>query len=278
MAISAFARAGLAFADERYVARARSAAGFVLGHLRGADGRLRRSIVRGRLGPPAYLDDYAQLVSALVDLHEATGEAEWLEQALALQDVLDAWYGDDAAGGYFTAAADAEPLLFRRKPDYDGAEPSGNSVAALGLLRLEHLTGISALGERADRILAGAARPLRERPDALPALLAAVDFRSDVPLQIFVIVPTGAEPPPELLDPLRRAYLPNRSLLIADDARVPELARLVPAIEGKRALRGQATAFVCERGTCQQPTADPDLLARQLRRRTGRGAGTSNPG
>src|SRR5437867_1006903 len=130
--ISAFARAGLAFGRQDYVDRAGRAAAAIP-----ADGVLRRT---GR--HPGLLEDHAFLAAGLVDLFEATGEARWLERARALHEALAKRFAEPE-GGFFRTPGDHEALLAREKPAYDGAEPTGNSVAALTLLRLEAMTSQS---------------------------------------------------------------------------------------------------------------------------------------
>src|SRR6185295_191688 len=132
--ISAFARAGLAFGREDLVARAAKAADALL-KMHSGSGSLRRT---GR--HPGLLEDHAFLAAGLVDLYEATGEARWLTTAISLHDELERRFAHPE-GGYYRTPADHEALLAREKPAYDGAEPTGNSVAALTLLRLASLTG-----------------------------------------------------------------------------------------------------------------------------------------
>ena len=114
-------------------------------------GRLLRSYSEGRARHDAYLEDYAFLIAGLVDLYEADSSPRWLEQAMALDRVLERHFEDKSAGGYFTTSDDHEALLARAKPAYDSAEPSGNAVQALNLLRLHELTGDDAYRRRAER-------------------------------------------------------------------------------------------------------------------------------
>ncbi|MCP5115160.1 MAG: thioredoxin domain-containing protein, partial [bacterium] len=126
--ISAHAFASLVLGENEYAQRAERAAEFVLENLE-SDGRLLRSWKAGRASHNAYLDDYAFLTAALIDLYEATGRLRWIKEAIRLDGVLAEHY-EDPAGGFFLTSDDHEKLLAREKPAYDGAEPSGNSVAA----------------------------------------------------------------------------------------------------------------------------------------------------
>src|SRR6185295_9723343 len=172
--------------DER---RAGRAADLILGR-RTPEGRLPRSIVAGRAVGGGYLDDYVFMIQGLLDLFEASGDASRLRQALELQRQLDAHFWDAAAGGYFLTADDGERLLAREKPDYDGAEPAGNSVAVMNLLRLAELTGEQRYRARAGEAIDAFGPSLQRAPTSMPAMLAAVDFATDVPKEIAVVAPS----------------------------------------------------------------------------------------
>ncbi|MCC6215883.1 MAG: thioredoxin domain-containing protein [Polyangiaceae bacterium] len=261
--ISAFARGALALGDPALAGRAAAAARFVVTRMRSAEGRLLRVHVAGRAHGAAQLDDHAFLIQGLIDLFEATAELRWLDEALGLQRQLDEHHRDASGGGYFATGHDHEALLARVKPDYDGAEPSGNSVEVLNLLRLEELTGDAELRQGAERALAAFATPLT-RGSGAAKLASALDFYLDEPLEIFLVTPEGGGGGP-LLDVVKQSYLPNRILLaVPGGAALATLAARVPALEGKRALGGVATAYVCRRGSCDLPATDPALFARQL--------------
>jgi hypothetical protein len=260
--IGAFARAALVLNEPSYAARAARAADFVLVKMRRA-GRLLRSHSEGESRHDGYLEDYAFLIAGLLDLHEATSAPRWLSEAIALDRVLEQHF-EDAGGGYFATSDTHEPLFARAKPVQDGAEPSGNSVAALNLLRLHELSDDDRYRQRAGRTLQALSKRLAQAPAAFSELLLAVDFQLDLPKQVVIVAPTrdAAEP---LLGRLRRAFVPNRVLVVAvQGADLLAQARLVPLLEGKRALAGKATAYVCERRVCDRPTSEPDVFAAQL--------------
>ncbi len=258
--IGAFAFAGQALGEPRYVAVAARAADFALAHLRGPDGRLHRAWRRGTTSGVATLDDYAALTGGLLDLFEATGEGRWLTAAVALQAALDAHHADPA-GGYFATADDGEALLMRDKPDHDGARPAGNSVAALNLLRLAELTGEARYDQTAERLLGAFASRLTRGGTGLPALLAALDYAHDAPREV-VVVGTAQDDGAALWAVVGRHFLPNRALVRrAGPGQSP-----VPWANGKPAQGGRATAYVCEAGRCERPTSDPAVLATQLAR------------
>ncbi|WP_050435922.1 thioredoxin domain-containing protein [Chondromyces crocatus] len=261
--ISGFAAGALALGDARYAQAGSRAADFLLTHLR-ESGRLRRSFLNGKSQFNAYLDDYAFLIQGLLDLYEVTFEGRWLREALALAEVVETHHADPQTGGWFMTSDDHEQLLAREKPAYDGAEPSGNSVHLLNVLRLGELTSedrFRTLGERAFKAFAP---QLTERPLALSDMLLALDFWTDAPREIVLVWPDGDETPKALVDVLRKTFLPNRIVVGGTERALGELTAQVPLVEGKRALGGAPTVFVCERGRCEAPTTDPAVFADQL--------------
>jgi len=261
--ISAHAQAALVLGDPRYAERAARAADFVLGRMR-RDGRLLRSWKDGRAHHSGYLDDYAFLIAGLLDLYEAAGDSRWLQEAIALDGVLAAHFEDKEAGGFFMTSDDHEDLLAREKPAYDGAEPSGNSVQALNLLRLHELTTEDGYRQRAERTLAAFGTTLARRPAALSEMLLALDYHLDTPKEIVIVTAHARDEATPFLAELRTQFVPNRILAVVGEA--DRLATLVPLVEGKVALGGKATGYVCENRVCDLPTTDPAIFDRQIAR------------
>jgi uncharacterized protein YyaL (SSP411 family) len=264
--IGAYARAAFVFDDASYAQIAKRAADFVLTHMR--DGaRLTHTIEGGQRGSTGYLDDYAFMIAGLLDLYEATGEIRWLEQAVALDAVLGDAFADKSGGGYFLAPFDAESLLAREKPAYDGAEPTGNSVEALNLLRLYALTERDEYRVGAHRTLLAFADGLARAPTALSEMLLAVDFATDRPLEIVIVSPSSSADAEPLLSKLRATYVPNRVLVrVVSGTGSQAQTTLEPLAAEKVARGGRPTAYVCEGQACKLPTNDPDTFAAQLRR------------
>jgi hypothetical protein len=268
--ISAFARAALVLRDggnaADWLAHARAAAAFVLTRMR-ADGRLRHSWYDGTLAAEGFLDDYAFAGAACLDLYEATADPQWLREAVALQETLDRHYWDRERGAYFATSDDGETLLAREKPDYDGAEPSGNSVAVLNLLRLHEITTEDRYRATADGALTALSGSLLLTAVAVPKLLTALDFHLDRAKAIVIVRPLdgGGGGADALLEAFARTFVPNRALIvIAAGADQQHLAGLVPLVADKLPRAGRATAYVCENRVCALPTSDPVVLARQL--------------
>ncbi|MEE2756426.1 MAG: thioredoxin domain-containing protein [Myxococcota bacterium] len=263
--ISAFARAGRVFSNSSYIKSAERAARFLLKNLKTDDGRLLRTWRMGKAHLNGYLDDYAFVIAGLIELYETTGHFHWLEQAITLQKSLDNHFAD-VGGGYYLTSHDHEQLLVRRKPAYDGAEPSGNAISAMNLLRLYNLTTEQMYLERADRLFSAFTNQMSTRSSAHPALLSALEMRLDKPFQIVLVGPDKPSLKP-MLKILKTLYLPNRGLAqVVEDVERPPLG-VLPIIDSKISMAGQATAYVCIETVCERPTKDPKTLAQQLKRR-----------
>ncbi len=238
--ISAFSRAGAVLDEQSYVDRARAAATFVLEHLR-VGGRLRRSFAEGAARQDAFLDDYAFVAAGLVDLYEATFEPRWLREALALHATLAEEFWDPAGGGFFTTSSAHDVPLARRKPDDDGAVPSGNAVAAETLLRLAEFTGDESLRRRSEDVVRALATNLARAPTRAPRLLAALDGILDRPREIVIVHPAGSDrrAAAPLLATVHATLIPNRVLtVVAEGADLAAAGTVDPAAcREARALR-----------------------------------------
>jgi hypothetical protein len=267
MMITAFARAGFALDEPRYTTVAAGAAGFVLDQMRAKDGALVRTYRDAKKASSSFLDDYAFMVGACLDLYEATGDVRWLERAVELQSDQDARYLDSQSGGYYLTASDGETLLVREKPAYDRAVPSGNSVAARNLLRLHDFTGDAKWRSSAERLFASLGFRVTRSPNGYPLLLVALDHYYDTPLEVAVLAPLNREEAGALADRLRSMFVPNKAFAVLTDSEAAEQQAQVPWLEGKRAMGGKSTAYVCERGRCDLPTSKPSVFQKQVDRR-----------
>jgi uncharacterized protein len=257
-------------ADVRDVYRAAAvrAAEFIERELYDAQrGVLYRNFRDGRGVNEAFAEDYAYLIAGLLDLYEATFDARWLRWAEGLQQVMDALFGDAEHGGYFNSRADDASIVLRLKEDYDGAEPSPNSVAAANLLRLSALLHDDAARERALGTIEALRAQWAKAPHALPEMLCAIERALEPPRQVVIAGDPAAEDFRALAAEVQARPGPRRAVLAApggDEAgvwlakRAPWLAEMKPAADGR------ARAFVCERFTCQAPVETAEALRRLL--------------
>ncbi|MCI0665306.1 MAG: thioredoxin domain-containing protein [Acidobacteria bacterium] len=266
LVISAFAHAAQVLGDPGYLESAQRSAGYILAKL--YDPQTKRLLRRYRAGEArhdANLDDYAFLTAGLLDLYEAALDVRWLKMAVELTEQQNALFYDEKQGGFFDATGKDATLLFRTKENYDGAEPSGNSIATLNLLRLAQMTGDQKPSELADRTLAMFSGRLNELPQEMPQMLAALDFHFDKPKQIIIAGQRGKEDTEKMLREAHARFIPNKIILLADGGAGQEfLSRHLPFIQSVKMRGGKATAYICENYTCKLPTTDLGVMAKQL--------------
>ncbi len=262
--IWAMSEAGRVLGEPRFAEAAAKAARFISSNLE-VDGRLKRTWRSGVARHDAVLDDYAFLAAGYLNLYEATYEERWLREAIDLHDTLEKEFWDEDAGGFFITGDNAEELLTREKPYYDGAEPSGNSIAINNLLELHEFTTDDKYRAMAEKALSAFAIYLQRGPTAVPQMMAALDFYLDTPKEIVIVKPREGGDIEPFLAKLSAQYLPNCVLVVTREGEELEaLAKVVPLVGGKVALGGEPTAYVCEKQVCKLPTADPEIFAKQI--------------
>jgi uncharacterized protein YyaL (SSP411 family) len=246
--ITALAEAGAALGRPAYVDAAVKCAEFLESERRAPDGRLLRTPQLA-----GYLDDHAYLVEALLALYEATLDPRWYRGAAGLADEMIARFADPERGGFFTTAADQSDLPVRRKDLEDSPIPSGNSSAAVGLLRLAALSGEHRYEEQAEGVLALLFPLAVKHPLAFGHLLRAADFHLASVREVAIV---GPEPEP-LLAVVRGMFRPH--IVLAGGS-----GGGVPLLEGREPIDGRAAAYVCERFSCQAPVTEPAELEARL--------------
>ena len=252
------AEAADAFENEAWMDAARANARFLLTSMRRADGRLLRSWQDGRATIPAFAEDYAALLEALVTLAEFDDPA-WLRDARTVADGLVTLFADDERGGVHTTGADAEALIVRPKDFQDNASPSENSLAANAFLRLGALTGDGPLAERGARWVRALVPVLGEHPSAFAYLLDAAR-RAAGPQREVVVIGDPADPRTGALrGVLRAAVLPGTVRLVAAPDSDPSLSPLLVGRVGD-AADSVPRAYVCEGSVCAQPATTAEAL------------------
>ena len=264
--ISAFARVGRVLDNNNYIKHAEHAAGFILKSMRHKDGWLWRSWRNGQLKYRGYLNDYAFIIQGMLDLYEANSEVKWLNAAITLQSYLDENFWDEQYGAYYFTSPDHEELLARDKPAYDGAEPSGNSVAFLNLLRLEQFTLQQGYRDRAEMGFKAFSSSLNSRGSALPKMLSALDYYLDRPLQIAVVESGDAASDNRFNKILNAQFIPNKAFTHLNEKSLAQSQKAIPWIKSKKALNGQTTAYICRGSVCELPTNEPDKFREGLLR------------
>ncbi|HXI50664.1 MAG TPA: thioredoxin domain-containing protein [Candidatus Saccharimonadales bacterium] len=248
--LGALARASAVLTNDDYRVAAEKNLAFLRGKL--WDERTRTLYHRWRDGErdtAQLLDAYAFLLAGVLELYQVTLEAGHLEFAIALADAMLAKFYDPAEGGFWQSAGQANDLILRIKEDYDGAEPSGNAVATLALLKLAALTERKDFRAAAERSLRLFSSRLQQMPQAVPYLLLALDFSLEEPRRIVLAGDLHAPAGKRLLQAAHRVYQPHKVVLANAGPVEPFALTLQPK-------DSQPTAYVCTGTACQPPTHD----------------------
>ncbi|MEP7337511.1 MAG: thioredoxin domain-containing protein [Acidobacteriota bacterium] len=262
--LRSFAEAARVLDRSDYLEVAVKNADFLLTELK-RDGKLLRTHKDGQSKLNAYLEDYAYLADGLLALYEATFDVRWFEEAQALARTMIEQFWDEQNGGFFFTGEDHETLITRNKDFYDNAIPSGNSVAAHVLLRLSLLTGEQEYRQKAELVLKLLAQAMLRSPSAFGHLLCALDCYLGSPYEVAIIGLPEAEDTRALIGAVFHRYLPNK--VVAFAASGDELsAQVIKLLEGRSAIEGKATAYVCRNFTCEAPVTDAARLGEQLSR------------
>jgi len=265
--IGAFARGSQVLGHAPYLRAAQRAATFVRDHLfDAATGELQRSYREGPSGIHGFAADYAFLISGLLDLYEADFDPGWLKWARQLQDTLDLHFWDAARGGYYSTTDKDPAILLRMKEDYDGAEPTPTSVAALNLWRMGQLFHNDVLLDHARHAVRAFSSRLEAQPFAMPLLLSVAALLEKPPIHLILHSPHPEHPGlAALLAEVRRRYLPQLVVIvIADEAARASFAPRHVVIENLPATVAEPTAYLCENHACQLPVTDPGQLRKML--------------
>jgi len=256
--IAALARGAQVFDEPVYLQAAVRAAAFMMEFLQNKEGRLLHRFRDGQAAVAANADDYAFMIWALLELYEATFETRYLLKALEYQSHLTAYFRDEKDGGFYFTPVDAEQLLTRPKELYDGAIPSGNSVAFLNALRLSRITGDVEMDERSHEIYRAFGEQVEAAPTMFTQFLCGLDFAIG-PSNEVVITGTMEHPDTKaMITTLRKSFVPNKVVVFRlDSSDHPEIDTIAPYVQSCIAANGRATAYVCRQFTCSLPTNDP---------------------
>ncbi|MCP5055204.1 MAG: thioredoxin domain-containing protein [bacterium] len=261
---SGLAYAGSVLGKPALVEAATETVDFLLTRTRDEEGRLLRIFAEGIAKVPAFLDDSAALLAACLDVYRAGAGDRFLEAGLAEADEIVARFFDPDEGDLFLTPSDGEPLPHRPRSDPDGATPHSTGLAVLGLLRAASLSGRASLRTTAEQILRGHAFAMEKDPAAFPTLLRAASW-AEQDLSCAVIVASGDAPgTAALASAARRSLEPDESVVLIAGAYVPGLD--TAWAQGRGAVDGRPTAYVCRGRTCSLPITEPaDLVSARLK-------------
>lgn len=256
--IAALARGAQVFGEPDYTKAACRAMDFILESMRAKDGKLFHRYRSGEAAITGNVDDYSFVIWALLELYEATFQEKYLQKALEYNNYLFRNFLDKKNGGLFFTSGEAESLLTRPKELYDGAIPSGNSVAYINTLRLFRITGDAEVEKQANEIY----RAFRAHADAMPTaftqFLCGLDFAIGPSSEVIIAGDMDKPDTKELLFALRKHFAPNKVVILRPEKSAkPAIEAIAPFVKSYSGINGKATAYVCTNYTCNLPTNDP---------------------
>lgn len=266
--IASMAKAGKVFQSKEILQSAKNAGDFVLEKLIDSSGRLVKRYRNQSAGLPAHLDDYAFTVWGMLELYEATFDVKYLQAALRLNKQMIDRFWDKEDGAFFFTADDSEKLLVRAKEAYDGAIPSGNSVAMSNLAKLARMTGDIELEKKAIRIGEFFSLQVNAAPAGHAQMLCSADFLLGPSSEVVFVQGKDAT----LLDlqtflsPLNRKFHPNKVVISvsADPKNRQDLIEVLPFLKNQPLKHDRISVYVCKDRTCRQPTGDPEKMMEYL--------------
>ena len=263
--VAALAKGARVFNEPSYASAAKRTVDFILNNMVTPNGRLLHRYRDSEAAIPAHIDDYAFLIWGMLELYETTFELYYLIKAMELNEHLIEHFWDDKNGGFYFTAEDGENLLVRQKEIYDGAIPSGNSVAMLNLLRLGRLSANPDLEQKAAQIGRAFFESVRQSPSAYTQLMTAIDFAVGPSYEIVIVGDPGADDTREMLQAIHRRFIPNKVLiLLSPEPSDSDIKRIIPFTGQMSSIEGKATAYVCHNYNCKLPTTDIDTMLRLL--------------
>jgi uncharacterized protein YyaL (SSP411 family) len=257
--ISAFAKAAQVFKKKEYINKAVKAADFILSKMFDEKGRLLHRYRDGEAAIYGNADDYAFFITSLLDLYETVFEAEYLSKAKKLNDDFINHFWDFDSGGFFFIPDYGEKLIVRQKEIYDGAVPSGNSVAMLNLLRISRITSESEYEVKADSINKIFSSQISRYPAGYSQFLAAVDFAAGPSKEIII----SGDNYNSFLEYIFETYIPSKIILKISSPE-DDVIQLAPYLTNYIPSDAKTKIYVCENYICNLPVDNVQDLEQVL--------------
>lgn len=262
--IGALAKAGRVFDNEEYVKTARIAADFFISSIK-ENGRLLHRYIDGEWNFSGNIDDYAFLIFGLIELYEATFDVKYLKEAIVLNDESIKLFWDDTQGGFYFTPKDGENIIIRTKEFYDGAIPSGNSIALLNLIRLSRISGDTKLERYISDLEKAFSRAIEGAPLGYTAFLLGIDYLLSKSYEIVICGDRNSEDTKNMIRALNKEFILNKVVLfnpINEDN--SEITKIAPYVKAEKAVGGKATAYICKNFACGMPITDVDEMMKSL--------------
>lgn len=244
--------------SQRYIDSAKKAADFVLDKLKDKDGRLLKRYRDGEAAMNGHLNDYAFMVWALLELYETCFDIKYLKEAIELNDKLIKHFWDKENGGLFMTADYSEELLIRAKDNFDGAIPSGNSIAALCFAKLAKITADNKYNDLAWQIIEAFSNQILSYPSGFAQMLIALDLLLANSKEIVIVGELADPKTQEALEQLNQNFDPHKIILLKSKASEEELSHIAPYTKEQKQIDGQTTFYVCENYSCKEPSTKLD--------------------
>jgi len=260
--ISSLAMAARVLNEPRYREAAQKAADFILKDMRLDDGRLMHRFRLGEVTVTGFIDDYAFFTEGLLDLYEATFDPHYLAEAKSLTEDMHRLFWDEASGGFYFTGTDGEVLISRTKEIYDGAVPSGNSVAALTLFRLGRLTMQQSFEAWARSTLEAFSYTLSQTPLQMPRAMMALDFAIGPSREIVIAGDESNAAVQAMIQEIYTRFIPNKVVTLHSSAGklAERIEVLSPFTKQQTTINGRPTVYVCKNFVCALPTTDLEKL------------------
>jgi uncharacterized protein YyaL (SSP411 family) len=261
LTISSLAKGYLTFGVEDYIEIAEKSANFILKNMLTNDGKLLHRFRDGEAKINGHLDDYAFLAWGLIELYEATFKTKYLKKAIELTNKMIELFWDENNGGFFLS--ENEDVLFKQKEIYDGAIPSGNSVALLVLIKLSKITGRSDLNELTFKLVETFSGTVSKHPSAYTFFLSAFDFLIGPSFEI-IIVGKSSDDISKIQKLLNSKFIPNKILLYKPTDREDEINLIAPFLTHYKEIDGKTTIYICTNYECKQPVTSVEEMMRLI--------------
>ena len=262
--IAALANGGKILNEQTYIYAAERAANFILSNMRDGNGRLLKRYRNGSAGIQPHLDDYAFLIWGLLDLYEANFNTYYLRSAIEIADLMVTDFLDKEKGGFFIGPENGEKLLVRAKDSYDGAIPSGNSVASMNCIRLSKYTGDTKWADIAENTFQSFSETITRVPTAHSFMLAAFMFNQESPKEIVIVTDKKSPETVSIVRKIQNIYTPNSITILKETKNTSELDKIAPWTSYHEAIDGKVTFYVCENFSCKRPTTDLEIAIKYL--------------
>lgn len=251
--ISALAKASQAFGDDRYSEVAIKSYSFIEKYLTEKDGRLIHRFRDGESGLPAHIDDYAFMINASIDLYETTFEIEYLKRAIKLNDILMKEFWDEQSAGFYFTSSTSEKLIARQKDVYDGAVPSGNSVALLNLIRLSRFTSNIYFEKKASVLVNSFSGYVSKSPSAFCMFMCGLDFLFSASTEVVIVSDHKDNIANKGINLIRSVFNPNKVVILKFDNTTTDYSELLSFTNYMKMKDNNTTFYVCRDYTCNQP-------------------------